>query len=92
MYRTQFRSSPALISSGVGTVKISPRERQILTKNLNENFRHNYSNVKECKENLFNKENQDAKEVHQERARINKSDKHLARRVIGDIEMKKKLK
>jgi len=92
--RTNFRSSPAFISSGTGSVKISPREFDIIRRNLkmNENFRHNHSNVKECKENLFNKENQDAKELLQERARINKSDKHLARRVIGDIEMKKKLK
>jgi hypothetical protein len=94
MHRTQFRSSPALISSGVGSVKISPRERQILTKNLklNENFRQSHSKVKERKENLFNKETQDAKDLIKQRAKITKSDKHLARRIIGDIEIKKKLK
>ena len=38
--RTQFNSSPALITSGVGSVKLTDRERQILTKNLKLNNYH----------------------------------------------------
>jgi hypothetical protein len=77
-----FNTAPAIVSSGTGTTKLSQNERNLLLKHA--------GLLKESKENRLCKENKD--DLIRERAGINKSDKHLARRVIDDIEIKKKLK
>jgi len=78
--RRNFKSSPAIISSGVGTTKLSQNERNLLLKHagLTQNKRTNL--LKECKDNLL-----------RQRAGINKSDKNIAKQVVNDLEIKKKL-
>ncbi len=78
--RRNFKSSPAIISSGVGSTKLSQNERNILLKHagLIKNKRTNL--IKECKDDLI-----------RQRAGINKSDKNKARQVVNDLEIKKRL-
>ena len=78
--RRNFKSSPAIISSGVGSTKLSQNERNLLLKHagLTQNKRTNL--IKECKDNLI-----------RQRAGINKSDKNIAKQVVNDLEIKKRL-
>ncbi len=78
--RRNFKSSPAIISSGVGTTKLSQNERNLLLKHagLIKNKRTNL--IKECKDDLI-----------RQRAGIKNSNKNLAKRVVNDLEIKKRL-
>jgi hypothetical protein len=78
--RRNFKSSPALVSSGVGSTKLSQNERKLLLKHagLTKNKRSNL--IKESKDNLI-----------RQRAGIKNSNKNIAKRVVNDLEIKKKL-
>ena len=80
--RPYFKTAPAIVSSGTGTTKLSQNERNLLLKHA--------GLLKENKENRLCKENKD--DLIRQRAKITKSDKHLAKQVISDIAIKKKLK
>ncbi|MHA2276722.1 MAG: hypothetical protein ACXAC2_13185, partial [Candidatus Kariarchaeaceae archaeon] len=78
--RRNFGSSPAIVSSGVGSTKLSQNERKLLLKHagLTQNKRTNL--IKESKDNLI-----------RQRAGIKNSNKNIAKQVVNDLEIKKKL-
>jgi hypothetical protein len=78
--RRNFKSSPAIVSSGVGSTKLSQNERKLLLKHagLDQNIRTNL--IKESKDNLI-----------RQRAGIKNSTKNKARQVVSDLEIKKRL-
>jgi hypothetical protein len=76
--RRNFKSSPAIISSGVGTTKLSQNERNLLLKHaglLKENYQSTAT-----KDDLL-----------RQRAGIKNSNKNIAKQVVSDLEIKKKL-
>jgi len=78
--RRNFKSSPAIVSSGVGSTKLSQNERNLLLKHagLTQNKRTNL--IKESKDDFL-----------RQRAGIKNSNKNIAKRVVSDLEIKKKL-
>jgi hypothetical protein len=78
--RRNFKSSPAIVSSGVGSTKLSQNERKLLLKHagLTKNKRTNL--IKESKDNLI-----------RQRAGIKNLNKNKARQVVNDLEIKKTL-
>lgn len=80
--RRNFKSSPAIVSSGTGTTKLSVNERNLLLKHA--------GLLKENKENRLGKESKD--NLIRQRAGIKNKNKSIAKQVVGDIEIKKKLK
>jgi hypothetical protein len=78
--RRNFNSSPAMVSSGVGSTKLSQNERNLLLKHagLTQNKRTNL--IKESKDDFL-----------RQRAGIHKSDKNIAKQVVNDLEIKKRL-
>ena len=79
--RRNFKSSPAIISSGVGSTKLSQNERNILLKHA--------GLIKENRE--FKRSTATKDDLIRQRAGINKSGKNIAKRVVADLEIKKKL-
>lgn len=73
-----FRTSPP-----VRPTKITKQERELLIT---------HAGLKESKDRIHLKENNDDKDLLQERAGIKNKNKSIAKQIIGDIEMKKKLK
>ena len=73
-----FRTSPI-----VRPTKLTKQERDLLIS---------HAGLKESKYHSHLQEIKDDKDLLQERAKINKSDKHLAKRVVRDIAIKKRLK
>lgn len=75
-----FKSSPVIVSSGVGSTKLSQNERKLLLKHagLTQNKRSNL--IKESKDNLI-----------RQRAGIKNSNKNIAKRVVNDLDIKNKL-
>jgi hypothetical protein len=78
--RTQLNSSPAFITSGVGSVKLTDRERQILTKNLKLNELKRSSHPK------INKQNDD-RDLLKKRSGI-KENTGKAKQLISDLNNK----
>jgi hypothetical protein len=78
--RRNFKSSPAIISSGVGSTKLSQHERNLLLKHAGLTMNKRTNLIKECKDNLI-----------RQRAGIKNLTKNNARQVVSDLEIKKKL-
>jgi len=79
--RRNFKSSPAMVSSGVGSTKLSQNERNILLKHaglLKENKKNHQSPV--IKDDYL-----------RQRAGIKNSNKNIAKQVVNDLEIKKRL-
>ena len=79
--RRNFKSSPAIVSSGVGSTKLSQNERNLLLKHA--------GLLKENKE--YRQSSTTKNDLLRQRAGINKSDKNIAKQVVRDLEIKKKL-
>ncbi len=73
--RPNFKTAPAIVSSGVGTTKLSQNERNLLLKHA--------GLMKENKENRKCKESKD--DLIRQRAGIKNSTKSIARNVVNDI-------
>ena len=79
--RRNFKSSPAIISSGVGSTKLSQNERNILLKHA--------GLIKENRE--FKRSTAIKDDLIRQRAGIKNSNRNIAQQVVNDLEIKKRL-